>query len=275
MTQDEPVDTPSTDGVRLDPVANGVSRVSWSREVQGAGFETASAAVREQVRVAFEDLKQARVEALVDPDDEQAARIATWSGLQREGVRRGAVEGAEGRVDRVVFARLHTDAPVSRGGCGFRALLNSFLPRKRAIAQVLIRDTEGRVLLCNLTYKQDWDLPGGVVEVNESPRVAAFREVEEELSLDLAPGALLLSDWLPPWGGWDDAVCLVFDGGVHDPSLADAIRPQAREIRQAAWCTPTEIHHRCADFTARRLDSALAALEAGGGPVYTESGRPV
>ena len=34
---------------------------------------------------------------------------------------------------------------------------------------MLVRDTEGRVLLCNLTYKQDWDLPGGVVEVNEAP----------------------------------------------------------------------------------------------------------
>ncbi len=268
-------DNPFGDGVRLDPVGNGVSRVSWSHELQAAGFEAASAAVRERVRVALEDLKQARVEALVDPDDEQAARIATWSGLQREGVRRGAVEGADGRLDRVVFARLHTDAPVSRGGRGFRALLNSFLPRKRGISQVLLRDTEGRVLLCNLTYKQDWDLPGGVVEVNESPRVAAYREVEEELALQVEPGALLLTDWLPPWGGWDDAVCLVFDGGVHDPSIVESIRPQAREIRQAAWCTAAEVHHRCADFTARRIDSALAALAAGSGPVYTESGRPV
>ena len=270
MTEPAPAD-----GVSLEPVGNGVSRVSWSHTLQAAGFETASAAVREQVQVAFEDLKQARVEALVDPDDEQAARIATWSGLQREGVRRGAVEGDDGRVDRVVFARLHTDAPVSRGSRGFRSLLNSFLPRKRAISQVLLRDTEGRVLLCNLTYKQDWDLPGGVVEVNESPRIAAYREVQEELALTLEPGALLLTDWLPPWSGWDDAVCLVFDGGVHDPSLVDAIRPQAREIRQAAWCTVAEVHHLCADFTARRIDSALASLEAGAGPVYAESGRPV
>jgi 8-oxo-dGTP pyrophosphatase MutT (NUDIX family) len=270
-------ETPSTDGVHLEPVGNGVSRISWSHGLQEAGFEVASAAVREQVRVAFEDLKQARVEALVDPDDEQGARIATWSGLQREGVRRGAVEdgSAEGRLDRVVFARLHSDAPVSRGGKGFRALLNSFLPRKRAISQVLVRDDAGRVLLCNLTYKQDWDLPGGVVEVNESPLLAAFRELEEELSLRLEPGRLLLTDWLPPWSGWDDAVCLVFDGGTHDASLADSIRKQAREIRQATWCTPAEVHHLCADFTARRIDSALAALAAGEGPVYTESGRPV
>ena len=263
-----------TGGVELEPVANGVTRVSWSEQLQAQGFEAASTAVREQVRVAFEELKQSRVEALVAPDDEQAARIATWSGLQREGLRRGAVETDHGRVDRVVFARLDTDVPVSRGK-GFRALLNSFLPRKRAISQVLVRDTDGRVLLCNLTYKQDWDLPGGVVEVNESPRLAAYREVEEETGLSLEQGRLLLTDWLPPWSGWDDAVCLVFDGGVHEAALLDDVVPQAREIRQVRFCTMTEVHHLCADFTARRIDSALASLAAGSGPVYTESGRPV
>jgi 8-oxo-dGTP pyrophosphatase MutT (NUDIX family) len=260
-------------GVRLEPVGNGVSRVSWSRELQEQGFEAASAAVREEVALALDYLKQARVEALVDPDDAQAARIATWAGLQREGVMRGAVEGEDGRRDRVVFARLHTDAPISKSR-GFRALLNSFLPRKRAIAQMLVRDTEGRVLLCNLTYKPDWDLPGGVVEVNEAPHTAVARELDEELALQIDAGRLVLTDWLPPWSGWDDAVCLVFDGGVHDASVAEEIVPQAREIRTARFCTPAEVHHLCADYTARRIDSALAALD-GRGPSYTESGRPI
>ena len=46
----------------------------------------------------------------------------------------------------------------------------------------------GRVLLCQLTYKQDWDLPGGVVEVGESPQLAVGREVEEELGLTIRAG---------------------------------------------------------------------------------------
>jgi ADP-ribose pyrophosphatase YjhB (NUDIX family) len=260
-------------GVRLEPIGNAVSRVSWSRELQDQGFEVASAAVRDEVAAAIEVLKQSRVEALVDPDDVLATRIATWAGLQREGVMRGAVEESGERRDRVVFARLATDTPIFKSR-GFRALLNSFLPRKRAISQMLIRDTEGRVLLCNLTYKQDWDLPGGVVEVNEAPHVAVSREVEEELSLTIVAGRLVLTDWLPPWSGWDDAICLVFDGGVHDASVADAIVPQAREIKQARFCTLAEIHTLCADFTARRIDSALANLD-NGAAAYTESGRPV
>jgi 8-oxo-dGTP pyrophosphatase MutT (NUDIX family) len=260
-------------GVRLESVGNGVARVSWSPALQAQGFEPAAAAVRAEVTLALEDLKQRRVEALVDPDDVTATRIATWAGLQREGVMRGAVEESGEHRDRVVFARLHTDAPVTRSR-GFRAILNSFLPRKRAIAQMLVRDTEGRVLLCNLTYKQDWDLPGGVVEVNESPRLAVAREVEEELSLLLDAGQLLLTDWLPPWSGWDDAVCLVFDGGAHDSALAEEIVCQTREIRSARFCTVGEVHQLCADFTARRIDSALAALDGPAG-TYSESGRPV
>jgi 8-oxo-dGTP pyrophosphatase MutT (NUDIX family) len=155
---------------------------------------------------------------------------------------------------------------------GFRRLLNSFLPRKRAISQMLIRSTDDRLLLCQLTYKNDWDLPGGVVEVGESPQLAVAREVEEELGLTIAAGALVLTDWLPPWGGWDDAVCLVFDGGIHDESIVETIVRQQREIRAARFVSLEEAHELCADFTARRLVAALRNLGEDPGPAYTESG---
>ena len=137
---------------------------------------------------------------------------------------------------------------------------------------MLVRDPDGRVLLCQLTYKQDWDLPGGVVEVGESPQLAVAREVEEELGLAIPPGRLLLTDWLPPWSGWDDALCLVFDGGVHDASLVARDRASgARDPRRRRSARSTRSRERCADFTARRVEAALANL-AGGGPEYTESG---
>ena len=155
---------------------------------------------------------------------------------------------------------------------GFRALLNSFLPRKRAISQMLVRDHDGRVLLCRLTYKQDWDLPGGVVEVGESPQLAVAREVEEELALTIAAGRLLLTDWLPPWSGWDDALCLVFDGGEHDAvdprrrGPAGARDPRRRSSARSSRCAsgaPTSPP----GGSSRRWPTC-----AGGGPAYTESG---
>ena len=77
-----------------------------------------------------------RVEAHVDPEDEAAQRIATFAGLHARGRRpRACADG----TDRVVYARLADDTPVEEP-MGFRALLNSFLPRKRAISQLLMRD---------------------------------------------------------------------------------------------------------------------------------------
>lgn len=215
-----------------------------------------------------------RIEARVEPGNASALRVATRSGLRREGVERVA-PGTGERADTTeyaVFARLISDPPLT-DPASFRALLNSFLPRKRAIAQMLVRDLDDRVLLCQLTYKTDWDLPGGVVEVGESPHLAASRELTEELGLEIPAQSLLLTDWLPPWGGWDDALCLVFDGGRYPCELADTIRRQQREIRAAEFCTPTQIAERATDFTARRIATALAQV-GGLGSAYAESGTP-
>ena len=245
-------------------VADGVARVTWSPDLAARGWQAAVDVVRREVASALVD--HGRVEAKVPVDDTEGHRIATWSGLRREGVQRDP-DG-----DLVVYARLVDDVPVHEPG-GFRALLNSFLPRKRAISQMLVRDHESRVLLCRLTYKQDWDLPGGVVEVGESPQVAVSREVSEELGLTIPAGRLLLTDWLPPWGGWDDALCLVFDGGVHDAAITGEIVRETREIRAAEFCTLDEARERCADFTARRLEAAITLAHEGAGPAYTESGQ--
>jgi len=236
---------------------DGVARLAWEGDVS-------TDELRREVAAALAG--HSRVEVHVGVDDVPAQRAATWAGMHREGVRRElGVDGEQ--ADRVVYARLVTDAPVQEPG-GFRSLLNSFLPRKRAISQMLVRDPEGRVLLCQLTYKRDWDLPGGVVEVGESPRLAVQREVEEELGLEIEPGELVLTDWLPAWGGWDDAVCLVFDGGTHGPEVLAGVVMQEREIRDVRFCTLEEVDELAADFTSRRVRAAVE-----GDQPYTESGR--
>jgi 8-oxo-dGTP pyrophosphatase MutT (NUDIX family) len=255
----------------LTPISPGVARRSWPAELQAEGLGPTVDVVRVALARAF-SAGHHRVEVLVDPDDEIAQRVATFSGLMREGIARKVDDGA----DRIVYARLVDDTPVEEP-MGFRRLLNSFLPRKRAISQMLIRSAgrdgaDEKVLLCQLTYKNDWDLPGGVVEVGESPQIAVAREVQEELGLALEAGPLVLTDWLPPWGGWDDAVCLVFDGGVHDESIVETIVRQQREIRAARFCTLEEAHELCADFTARRLVAAMRNVSDDPGPAYTESG---
>ena len=259
--------------VNVRKIGEGTGELSWTLYAGQRGKGYATRAVRLLSDYAIDVLGLGRVEAKIEPGNEKSIRVATRAGLRREGVRRvppGAGDRAE-TTEYVVLARLATDEPVSDPR-GFRSLLNSFLPRKRAIAQMLVRDPDDRVLLCRLTYKADWDLPGGVVEVGESPQEAVGREVKEELGLDIAAGVLLLTDWLPPWSGWDDALCLVFDGGVKDPSVTAEAVLQAREIRSAQFCTLDEVREHCADFTVRRIEAALARAH-GSGSAYTESGR--
>ncbi|CAN5580439.1 hypothetical protein BH10ACT10_BH10ACT10_08610 [soil metagenome] len=254
--------------VRTD---DGVGDLSWVLYAGHRGRGYAARAVRLLVGYAFESLGLRRVEAHVNSANERSKRVASRSGLRREGVLRGREVLLGETHDTVLFARLATDPAPDRPE-SFRAMLNANLPRKRAIAQMLVRDDTGRVLLCRLTYKNDWDLPGGVVEVGESPQVAVTRELEEELALTVEAGPLLLTDWLPPWSGWDDALCLVFDGGLLDPSVLDDAVLEPREIASVQFCTLDEVREHCADFTARRIESALRTLD-GGGPKYTESGR--
>ena len=260
-------------GLRV--VSSGTGDLTWSLYAGHRGRGYAARAIRVLTDWALTETDQqglglGRVQATVEPGNASGLRVATRAGMRREGVRRlapGTGERTEA-TEHVVLARLASDPPLSDPR-SFRSLLNSFLPRKRAIAQMLVRDHEDRVLLCHLTYKRDWDLPGGVVEVGESPQLAVTREVKEELGLSLKAGSLLLTDWLPPWGGWDDALCLVFDGGRHDAGILDDLVRQEREIRTAEFCTPDQVRERCADFTARRIEAALASS----GGAYTESGR--
>lgn len=244
--------------------------LSWALYTGTRGQGVATRSVRLLIRYAFDELAMERVEARVDPANVRSLRVASRAGLRREGVlRQHETIGGE-RRDHVIVARLAADDEPSEG-VGFRAILNAGLPRKRAISQLLVQDQGQRVLLCQLTYKADWDLPGGVVEVGESPAVTVTREVKEELALELPAHRLLVIDWLPPWSGWDDALCLVFDGGVHDPSILDAVVLEPREIVSAEFCTAEQVRERCRDFTARRIEQALAAV-GGTGSEFLHSG---
>jgi 8-oxo-dGTP diphosphatase len=91
------------------------------------------------------------------------------------------------------------------------------LARKRMGAGVLFLDAGGRVLLVDPVYKDPWEIPGGVVDADESPGQAAVREVREELGLALPLGRLMVVDWVPPGPPRSDALAseglmMVFDG---------------------------------------------------------------
>lgn len=135
------------------------------------------------------------------------------------------------------------------------------LPAKRMGAAMLLRDHEGRVLIVEPSYKPYWELPGGAVEADESPRAAARREVIEELGLVREPGRLLAVDWVPPRPGRTEGLMLVFDGGVLSAADVVAINVADDELLGWRFCTVAEAADRLSPLLARRLAEAVAAQE--------------
>ena len=168
-----------------------------------------------------------RVEVLLDPSRRDLRRLTMRAGLRTEGTLR-AFAGDSPQGDRLLTSRVATDPPrLSREGR--LGVLDSSLPVKRVIAQAVITDGQGRVLLCELTYKPEWDLPGGVVDPHESPAHAVVRELDEELGVKATLTGLRVVSWLPPWRGWDDAMLYLFDVELDALLLLEAAEAAARD----------------------------------------------
>jgi 8-oxo-dGTP diphosphatase len=210
-----------------------------------------------------------RLEVSLPAWDTASRRAVMRAGFRLEGVRREAVPLPEGGFDDLVlFGRLVSDEV--RGPTGFSGVMNAALPRKRLIAHVMMRDLDDRVLLCETQFKRDWELPGGIVEPGESPRLGAIREVREELGIQLAVGRLLVTDWLPPYLGWDDAVELIFDGGTVSQGEVERFELQPTEIKSVQLCTLPEARAQLTPLAYRRLQ--VAAALGPGEMAYLENG---
>ena len=254
-------------GPSLGEVAAGVLELTWPPDAVVVTTDVLPLLER-----AFADGHH-RVEARVAVGDRDTRIALQRAGLRPEGTARGRGMPSAGEPgDVTVLARLASDpAPGTRES--FLAMLNATLPRTRVIAQGLIRDDRGRVLLCELTYKADWDLPGGVVDPHESPRLALEREVSEELGLTLPAGRLLAVNWLPPYRQWDDAVLFVFDLGAV-PDLVERARLEVSELHAVHWVEPHDLGSHLAPYAARHLATILGA-DASAGTLFLEDGSLV
>lgn len=211
-----------------------------------------------------------RVELVVGTSDGRLRHAAHRAGFLHEGVLRKGRATPYGPEDVHLYAIVAGDD--HEGPAGFSYVMNAALPRTRVIAHALFRDTDGRVLLLQVSYKSDWELPGGIVERHEPPRRGAEREVLEEIGLERVLGQPLVVDWLPPYLGWDDAVEFIFDGGVLTPDDVAAMTLNDGEIVSAHWLPAPEAAGHVSDLAARRLlwiDEVRPTSTT-----YFEDGRP-
>lgn len=109
------------------------------------------------------------------------------------------------------------------------------LPKKRMGAGCLFFNERNEVLLVKPNYKPGWEIPGGVVEQNESPKQCCAREVLEEIGLNRAIGRLLVIDYSYPCEAKTESLMFVFDGGTLTESDISAIQLQNDELSEFAF----------------------------------------
>lgn len=133
--------------------------------------------------------------------------------------------------------------------------------RKRVAVKALVRNDGGRLLLVNPTYKECWDLPGGMAEANEPPAAALVREVAEELDVRVTVGPLLTLDWVAPHGPWDDQLVFVFEANIPASDMTD-MKIADDELSDFGFFSLYDAKQRLRNDVAARLERAVRALSS-------------
>jgi 8-oxo-dGTP pyrophosphatase MutT (NUDIX family) len=148
-------------------------------------------------------------------------------------------------------------------------------PKKYMAAGVVFYNREGKVLILHPAYKDRWEIPGGIVEANESPKAGAEREVREEFGLERSVGRLLCIDYSINLEGVEN-LQFVFDGGVLSDEDIAHFKLQSSEVASYEFVPVTSEADRAfileRDRLGPRLLQAIDAKE-NEQTVYLEKGQ--
>lgn len=135
----------------------------------------------------------------------------------------------------------------------------------------MIFDPDGRLLILKPTYKKGWTIPGGQIDLGESPWQTCRRETLEECGLSVDRGRLACVDFLFPKPGRPGGVRFLFDCGVFQTGDLAAITLQEQEIEEHRLAEPDEALELLSGPLRRRISQTLGRADC----VYLEEGRPL
>lgn len=135
------------------------------------------------------------------------------------------------------------------------------LPKKRMAAGIIIRDSEKRILMVEPNYKSNFEIPGGVVEENESPLECCKREVLEELGLDIAVKRMLCVDYNQALGEKTESLMFIFDGGEVNPEIIAQIKIDEVELLSFQFMVLEDIKGKASDSLYNRIRRSIEAIE--------------
>ncbi|MDX1412576.1 MAG: NUDIX hydrolase [Candidatus Promineifilaceae bacterium] len=136
------------------------------------------------------------------------------------------------------------------------------LPRKRVSAGCLFFDRKKRLLVVNPTYKDTWEIPGGTVEKNESPREAVIREIEEELGLVLEPQRLLCIDYSAESDSRTESLQFIFLGPRLTQDQIAAIKLPLKELSEYRFLKPQKAVRLLNGKLRRRVQNCLTIINS-------------
>jgi len=118
-------------------------------------------------------------------------------------------------------------------------------PKKMIGVKVVVKSSDGKVLVVKPTYKPTWQLPGGVVEAGENPKAAAKRELQEETSIVCSEIELKLVDLV--FRADQDVLLLLYELLPTQDSEQNII-VQAAELEMYEWIAPQDAPARLPEY---------------------------
>lgn len=138
------------------------------------------------------------------------------------------------------------------------------LPKKRMGAGVLIFNDKDEILFVHPTYKPVWEIPGGSVEINESPRMACIRELGEELAFPVPVGQLLCVGYGEGDHTKTERLHFIFDGGRIAPEGIQKIRVPKEELSGFTFTTLEKAAPHLTIALKEKIQHALQVRKEGG-----------
>jgi 8-oxo-dGTP pyrophosphatase MutT (NUDIX family) len=111
----------------------------------------------------------------------------------------------------------------------------------------------GQILLVKPSYRSYWLIPGGLVERDEPPWLAARREAKEEIGIDVGELRFIGMDWRPTDDEYDDSLHFLFDGGTLSEDQIAAIKCDGTEIVDYQFATRDDVDKLLDPHLARRI----------------------
>lgn len=137
------------------------------------------------------------------------------------------------------------------------------LSKKQIGTAVLFFNTDHEILIVKPDYRDEWLVPGGSSDNNESPLHCAIREVREEIGLDISDLELIGIQYAHKKEFFSDSIKFIFYGGVLTDKEISEIKLQVDELEGYQFVPPKRAIGLLSSSLQLSLQKCLDALKDG------------